>query len=413
MDLKRIILLVGMIIFCGGINRETQLLFPSGSGEIPGRKKIVIFMLKGGYGHQAASNALCELLSPAYEVKAINIFEQLGIGGLISGEELYNKALSGGWIRSLNFAAAYIAPPMMNFNAPFYKKRIRKILFQEDPDFVISVAPYLYRPIIEAAKSLNIPSLLVTTDGDVTNWTVGLDRLRDKNIAVTIGFENAKTRPLFNAAGIDDHNIFCTGFPIRKDFFEQKNIASIKKTWGMPINAFTVMILMGGVGADITYRYVKKIQKMNLPIHMVVCAGRNEKMYKKLKKLQKKTNCLMTVVSFTPRISDLMSASDLLITKAGPGSINEAMNMNLPMLIDRTSKLLSWEKANIHFVERNNFGQAVKSFKQLKLLLKMYIEDKTFYQVIKQNLVDYEKQDFDTSILRLVSSLCPVQTYLN
>ncbi len=371
------------------------------------RKKIVIFTCNGGYGHQAASTALNSLLSEQYDIHIINLFKEIELGGYINGEEFYNRSLRGGWIRSINFIYNTIVPPYVRLLEKSYRKKIDKLLVREKPDLVISVIPLINGPLAQASSSLKIPFLLVTTDGDLTNWVVGLKKLVDKNFKVTIGFESSKTQSLLNDTGINNKNISLTGFPIRKDFLEKKDKKEIRKTWQIPDDKFTIMILMGGAGSQATYRYVKKINTMKLPVHLLVCTGNNQEMRTKLEKLQKKASTSMTIVPFTQKIADLMSASDLLITKAGPGSINESIYTNLPMLIDNISPLLWWEKENISFVERNHFGQAITSFKALEVTIKKHLNNQVFHTQLNDNLHAYPKQNFDANIMQLVQSLCP------
>ncbi len=372
------------------------------------KKKIVIFTFnKGGYGHKAASKALNELLKTQYEINTIDLSEYLGAGRIVGGWSIYDTLLRGGWIRSTNIIAGSFPLYMKVFEKRF-KKKVCRLLDEENPDLVISVISYFDGLLFHACKQLDLPLLMVTTDGDLANWTVGLDAKTQPKIKATIGFESPKTRGLLLKHGLSDEDIALTGFPIRKDFLEKKDKNTIKTAWNIPQDKFTVLLLMGGVGVGATYNYARKISKMNLPIHLVVCTGSNKSMYKRMQKIQRRSNVSMTVVPFTQRVSDLMAVSDLLITKAGPGTINEAVFMDLPMLVDKTTSLVYWEEENIKFVEQNNFGQSVLSFRRLENTIKKFVEDKQFYMSFKQSLVQYPKQDFDSKITHLVQELCPL-----
>ncbi|CAK0894504.1 unnamed protein product, partial [Prorocentrum cordatum] len=63
------------------------------------------------------------------------------------------------------------------------------------------------------------------------------------------------------------------------------------------------------------------------------------------------------VLGFVPNVDEYMSAADILVTKAGPGSIAEAMIMGLPCLL--TSFIPGQEEGNIAFVVDGGAGEFV------------------------------------------------------
>lgn len=59
-------------------------------------------------------------------------------------------------------------------------------------------------------------------------------------------------------------------------------------------------------------------------------------------------------LGFVTRMAEYMVASDVLVSKAGPGTISEAAALSLPILL--TSFLPGQEEGNVDFVVDNNFG---------------------------------------------------------
>lgn len=59
-------------------------------------------------------------------------------------------------------------------------------------------------------------------------------------------------------------------------------------------------------------------------------------------------------LGFVTKMADYMVAADVLVSKAGPGTISEAAALSLPVLL--TSYLPGQEEGNIDFVVDNNFG---------------------------------------------------------
>lgn len=86
---------------------------------------------------------------------------------------------------------------------------------------------------------------------------------------------------------------------------------------------------------------------------MVVICGRNAKL---AKKLSSQTYPFKVIVNgFVNNMSEWMAASDCLVTKAGPGTIAEALIRGVPLLLNGC--VPCQEEGNIPFVVDNRVGQ--------------------------------------------------------
>ena len=65
---------------------------------------------------------------------------------------------------------------------------------------------------------------------------------------------------------------------------------------------------------------------------MVIC-GKNASVRAKLLSIDWPSNVAVVVLGFVPEISVYMAAADLLVTKAGPGTIAEACSYGVPMVL--------------------------------------------------------------------------------
>lgn len=75
------------------------------------------------------------------------------------------------------------------------------------------------------------------------------------------------------------------------------------------------------------------------------------------------------VLGFVPNIDEYMSAADILVTKAGPGSIAEAMIKGLPCLL--TSFVPGQEEGNVDFVTEARAGEFVDELDPWKVAEKV------------------------------------------
>eukprot|EP00741_Cyanophora_paradoxa_P007563 tig00001155_g7315.t1 len=85
---------------------------------------------------------------------------------------------------------------------------------------------------------------------------------------------------------------------------------------------------------------------------LVVVCGRNAKLKKKLE--SQKWPVPVIVNGFVSNMSDWMAASDCVITKAGPGTICEAMSRGLPIML--SGFIPGQEEGNVPYVVDNRLG---------------------------------------------------------
>ena len=134
------------------------------------------------------------------------------------------------------------------------------------------------------------------------------------------------------------------GLAINPHFYNHaEDIERIRNDFGLKEKKFTVLLTGGGDGGGKIYPIVKEILKENLDVQIVVVCGRNKILKEKLSKLP------VVALDYTNRMPELMSIADLVVTKAGPGTIEECITKGLPIII--TSYIFGQEKANIAYAK--------------------------------------------------------------
>jgi 1,2-diacylglycerol 3-beta-galactosyltransferase len=106
-----------------------------------------------------------------------------------------------------------------------------------------------------------------------------------------------------------------------------------------------------------------------LPIQLVVIAGRNRALYKKL--CATTWQIPVSVQGFVTNMPEWMRAADALITKAGPGTISEALAYGLPILL--SGFLPGQETGNVTFVEQNGVGVLRKNPEHIARTLREWL----------------------------------------
>lgn len=384
----------------------SAFLFAEDPAQAPvAKKKILILSSKGGGGHLAASNTLQKLIGEEYDLKIVYPINELRIWGVPSCERVYNSMLANGWIRTMNFIVRHVAPPIFRSRMSKLEKIISSCVKAHNPDLVISLIPFVNYPASEAARKKDVPFLLITTDNDLRNWVLEMDKIKHPQFKITIGADLPSTRGVLLKTNIPESSIETIGLPLRPDFMNHKDKQQIREEFQFPDNKRIILIMMGGAGSSTAYKYAKKIGRMDLGAHLVVVAGRNASLKKDVERMPLHPSNSLTAFGFTDRVSDIMAVSDLIITKPGPGTINEAIAMKLPMLIDNTDISLFWERANVDMVTQFGIGQKIKQFDQLRPLLQSYLKNDDVKGGVVESFITTPSNQFHLRLPQLIREM--------
>jgi len=376
-------------------------------------KKIVIFSSYGGGGHTAVANALATHLKDEHEIVITNVFSEVLAPidlmqkitfGKYTGEDIYNYLMPRKWFGFLN---AYYKVGVWYFD--FRKNKVRtlieKYLEDQKPDLVISVIPILNATILSITQELDLPFLLVPTDLDIATFIEGIKAPTYKKFKIALAFEDDETRIRLAQAQIPVDQTVITGFVIRPDFFAHKDISAMKQEFNIPEGKPVILLMLGAVGLQSLYTFTQELGKIKPEAHLIICTSKQVAIRKSIDDLVFPDHITKTTIGFTDRISDLMAISDLFITKSGSVSVCEAIYMDLPMILDATSKLLAWERANHRFIKRHNFGTIIKDQNKLSDLVTNLLQNRKLCNEYRQSLQALEKKRGHQEIKSLIVTL--------
>lgn len=377
------------------------------------KKNIVIFSSTGGGGHSSVSAGLCAYLGDTYDITVLNALKTVHapvdtLGtltfGKVCGEDLYNFFLRCGWT---NLIRQYVSAgtSYMTMRHSTLVKLTMDYFKDEKPDLVISVIPMLNAALLEACEKLDIPFLILTNDLNSTNYINGLRPPYYKKFRYTLPFDDPGLWQKIESAKIPKDQVLVSGFPLRPEFFTPKNVPKLKRKFNVPIGKPVVMVFMGGAGSQASYRYVRKLARLDMPMHIIVCLGRNERLRRNLHKIMLPEGVTLSIFGFTRRIADLMAISDVLITKPGPNSLCEGLCSQVPMILDMTHGTIWWEQLNIDFMVKYSFAEQLFDYNCLSQILPKYFKDSSFTDDIKKKMSAFKCVRFDKKIGPLVDQM--------
>lgn len=329
-------------------------------------KKILYLFSDTGGGHRSAANALIKTVE---EIMGDNAPRQEMTDVFASSNKLisllanlyapvikYCPFLWGALYHVTNNKLSIVI--MDKISDPFVSKKLQELIKAKNPDIIVSVHPVTNHIAAKAMKRINhnVPLLTVVTD-PVTFHRVWICPQVDKIVLAT---EDAKTLCRKYGFGLD--NIEVLGFPIDPKFFKTSSPKNkLREELEVAPGKFTVLFMGGGEGGGNIYEFISELNKGNLDIQLIVITGRNHLLKKKLEDNSSKFKFPMKIFGFTDQVADIMGASDLIITKAGPGTIIEAVSKSLPIIL--TSFLPGQEEGNVEYVLTMQLGDLVKDCK--------------------------------------------------
>jgi 1,2-diacylglycerol 3-beta-galactosyltransferase len=318
-------------------------------------KKIQFLMSDTGGGHRAAAEAIRQALQERYnaDVSLIDVFRDYSPFPWKYMPEFYpwlvkhSKSSWGAGYKLLDSPrTAKTAARGMYMTMETRLKR----MYEENPaDCYVSVHSVLTRPSLSAAQSLPLrpPFVVVVTDL-VTTPMFWYDRRADRTLVPT---QIALDRGL--NARIPADKLRVVGLPVHPNFIKSiPEKADARATLGWDASLPTITIVGGGDGMGPIFKTARAINDLKTKCQLVVIAGRNKQLKAQLDEAT--WNQPTHIFGFVKDMPRLMAASDILVTKAGPGTICEACIVGLPMII--YDYIPGQEDGNVEFVVNNHAG---------------------------------------------------------
>jgi 1,2-diacylglycerol 3-beta-galactosyltransferase len=139
--------------------------------------------------------------------------------------------------------------------------------------------------------------------------------------------------------------------------------AALRRRLGIDEQRFTVLLTGGGEGAGGIARRARAVLKRFDDIGVVAICGRNRRLRESLDELRAEYPDRLTVTGFVDNMADWLRSADVLVSKAGPGTIAEATCCGVPLML--TSHVPGQERGNTEFVVDAGAGRHTPSVRSL------------------------------------------------
>ena len=292
---------------------------------------------------------------PTYRIEIVDVFEEYSRFPLREAVKLYgptiryNPKIYGRVFRISNEKRRITA--VQSVTSPLMLDGLLRLITGVQPDVIVSIHPLLNHITIKALHELqlHIPFITVVTDLVSLHYSwfaPGAD-------AYIVPTEQAKQ--LYLSRGLDPKRVHMLGMPIDPKFTQPtESKEELQRKFGLEPGLPVVLLVGGGDGAGGLQDAVRAISRARLLVQLLVITGRNRRLYAHLQRTKQSFHVPLKVFGFVQNMPEMMCASDVIITKAGPGTINEALACNLPIIL--SGYVPGQEEGNVDFVLKNNVG---------------------------------------------------------
>ena len=315
---------------------------------------IVFYFSDTGGVHRSAAEAIIEAINLEYKnqvtTEMVDFFKSYAPRPFNHAAEMYPYMVKAPRLWGASFHATDGRARVRVLTStmwPIARQAARSLVHSHPADLIVTVHPFANSFALRALGKDRPPFINVVTDM-VTTHALWYDNRADLILVPT---ETARKRAL--KYNMPPEKVQVVGLPVADKYCQPLGRRStLRKKLGWPVRKPMVLMVGGGEGMGPLAKMAQAIDTSGLDVGLVIVCGRNQRLRETLESYQWENPTL--IYGFTRDMPDFMRASDFIVTKAGPGTIAEALNAVLPIIL--YAKLPGQEDGNVTFVEEEGAG---------------------------------------------------------
>ncbi|WP_042331305.1 UDP-N-acetylglucosamine--LPS N-acetylglucosamine transferase [Desulfosporosinus orientis] len=338
--------------------------------------RILVFSAGFGNGHYKAAEAVIAAIKakePSAEITHLDFGDFLSKRFNAMAKNLYIEMIKHTpklWGKFYDTTAKFHPDSrIQRFLKQLGRKEFLKFIQDLSPDMIVCTYPTVSSILaqLRSEQILQVPLVTVITDYTAhSHWIhPGVDRYM---VACK------EVKEILLSWGIREQSILVTGIPVNPKFELKTERVNLINKLGLNPD-IPIFLLMGGDygGVKTTKRICTKLSNSEVPIQSIVVCGKNSKLYKSLADVSGQSPNPMIRLGYVHNLEELMTVSNLIITKAGGLTVTEALKKQLPLLIYKA--IPGQEEANAEFILRSGAGQTANSEKELMDFINYYLNN--------------------------------------
>lgn len=368
-------------------------------------RSFLILSATGGAGHIRAAQALEEAAAAFEHSISAKHYDCLDLTSK-AFKKLYSEsylALANkapelwGYLYSRTESKPYEKKGLLRLFDEMNYRNYLQFLKKENPDVLLCThfLPYLSVSSTLRKAGVTAPVIAVTTDFDAHQYWV--DPIVDRYYVHT-----EESAWQLRSKGVLAEKIVIKGIPVFPQFRMPSEKSQARKKLGIDEDRLTILMVWGGFGVGKAEEMVKEVTAMlqifpDRNFTLLLVCGKNEKLQTRAAAIGYPGNVTARVFGFVENIHELMSAADVLVSKAGGLTSAEAMAMGLPMII--VDPIPGQETRNAEIIVEQRAGWKALDIANLGYKLKRVIEEPEMLRSAKQAAAGLGRPDAAHDIL--------------
>lgn len=395
------------------------------------RRRTVLFLISDtGAGHRSAANAITaamrvvdaqtanststprgrrdQRIEQSWRAVIVDGFAEGASFPLRKGVFLYGPAIKHS--PRLYSQLFHLTNNVSRFNAayrlsrPFLRQGLAHLLQRYRPDVIVSVHPLLNHITLQVMRDLRVSVPFITVITDLISvhaaWVT-------KGVTACVAPTEA-ARDYAIERGLSPRRVKLLGMPIDPSFASEPvgDIHARKLALGLDPDLPAILLVGGGEGAGGLERAVRALAHLDLGAQLVIVTGRNRALRAELERDRPTFRMPALVLGFVDTMPQLMRASDIVVTKAGPGSICEAMACGLPLIL--TGYIPGQEEGNVAYVREHHLGVFAETTEKLVATVRQLLDPRDpRLEEMRANVRAHSRPRASFDIARLILSHLP------
>lgn len=349
--------------------------------------KIVVTYASAGAGHFKAAEAVFDYLKDVCkdkDVEIVDILDKTSATFRFSYIAGYNFIVRHcTYIWSLIFRLTYhknlhrVIRPLISLINRLNSRKFLEFLIRENPQYIISTH-FFPSEIAAGLKARNkISSGIISI---VTDFVVHPLWICEGTDAYIVASDLTKEDLL--SKGVGEDRIKVKGIPVNQKFLNNPEKDNLRRKLNIE-NKFTILLVTGSFGIGPIERIVELLRK---DIQVLAVCANNYALYSRLKA---KAYPSVFVFGVAGNMEELMSVSDIIITKAGGLTISEMLIKELvPVFI---SSIPGQETGNAEILKKYGIGITARDILEVRDIVLDYKNHPEKLEAVRENIKNIKK----------------------
>ncbi|MDQ3008940.1 MAG: hypothetical protein M3Q81_05115 [bacterium] len=331
------------------------------------RKKVGLFT--STEGHLSIAQAIRESLEPTYEVV---LFEEV-MELMPLYVFLYQVFPMGHKIPFYLTQNPFSLETINKFCSARYQKKIAAFYAEHQFDYVLSTYFMFNSSLAQVSQTTGVPFVNILPDPLTVHPSTVAPTAR-----VNVTFDEATSKECRKYQPHKKVQFEPLGWFVRKKFVPVTSKKAKRSELGLESEILTFLITSGSEGTSFIIKLLPGLLSSATPVQLIIACGNNKSLYRSASAIaavyrKKNPHNKALVLSFTSQIEEYMQAADLVVGKAGPNSIFEAVATHTPFFA--TTHIQGQEDGNLQIIKRYKLGFVEENTRRALTKLRSIIEN--------------------------------------